>query len=187
MKGLCSGRPVATLRRPRPAAMRLLAPLLLLAVVALAAYAPTPAPPASAPAPADSTEWVNLQVLPDSISHDELIGVMRGFTAALGVRCDHCHAPGPEGHPDFPSEANPHKDVARGMMRMTWQVNREILPAIDGLHGEPTVTCYTCHRGAPEPATMAPPRDGPPAPPAGEAPEHEHGDHDHDGHEHGDG
>lgn len=145
--------------------MRLALPLLVLALVVLAAYTPGPVPQLTVPAAsrADSTEWVNLQILPDSLSRDELIGIMRGYTAALGVGCDFCHARGDDGL-DFPSDAKPHKEVARGMMRMTWQINREILPAIDGLHGEPVVTCYTCHRGASAPATMPPPRSDVPPP-----------------------
>jgi len=175
--------------------MRLALPLVAFALVALAAYAPQPAVSASpsanrqvdAVSPADSSEWVNLQVLPDSISHDALIGIMRGFTAALGVRCTHCHAMGAEGHPDFPSDDNPHKDVARGMMRMTWQINREVLPAIDGLHheGGQMVTCYTCHRGATEPETLPPSREGGERQAPTAEPGHDHGGHDHSGHDHG--
>ncbi len=167
--------------------MRLAVPIALFAVLVLAAYAP--ASGSASPRPgvsADSTEWVNLQILPDSLTRDELIGRMRGFTAALGVGCDHCHAGGDDGL-DFPSDANPHKEVARGMMRMTGQINREILPAIDGLHGEGEmlVTCYTCHRGAARPETMAPPRERGPRPAPAPEPEHDgHDDHDHD---HGDG
>ena len=40
---------------------------------------------------ADASEFKNLQVLPSNISHDELIATMRGYAAALGTRCDHCH------------------------------------------------------------------------------------------------
>ncbi len=160
--------------------MRLAVPLVAFALIVLAAYAPRPEA-ASPPPPvgADSTEWENLQVLPDSLSHDALIGIMRGFTASLGVRCDHCHARSGEDL-DFPSDANPHKEVARGMMRMTWQINQEILPAMEGLHEEEgtRVTCFTCHRGAAHPETIPPEpqRRGPQPEPE---PEHDHGDHDH--------
>ena len=77
---------------------------------------------------------------------------MRGFTDALGVQCGFCHVR--EGEEwDFPSDAKGHKEVARGMMRMTWQINHEILPAIEGIgsHGTPSVTCATCHRGQAHP------------------------------------
>ena len=158
--------------------MRLAVPLVAFSLLVLAAYAPGPAPSASVPAPADSTEWQNLQVLPDSLSRDELIGIMRGFAGALGVRCDYCHArAADEDDLDFPSDANPHKEVARGMMRMTWQINAEILPAIEGVHEAEEglqVTCYTCHRGTTHPETAAPEEEGPRS-----APEHDHGGHDH--------
>ena len=156
--------------------MRLAVPLLGFAVLVLAAYAPHPEAAAPGPAARDSTEWVNLQVLPDTLPRDSLIQIMRGFSLSLGVRCEHCHAPGAEGL-DFPSDANPHKDVARDMMRMTWALNAETLPAIEGLHGEGRlVTCYTCHRGAARPATEVP-EPGAPPPPADDG--HDHGDHDH--------
>ena len=126
-----------------------------LGALVLVAYRPAPVPAAPAlAAPTDTTEWVNLQILPDSISHDALIGIMRGFTDALGVQCGFCHVRIGETW-NFPSDDKGHKEVARGMMRLTWQLNREILPAIEGIggHGTPEVTCYTCHRGAAHPPT----------------------------------
>ena len=142
--------------------MRLLLPLVGFAALLLSAYAPGPVASPTPVAPVDSSEWENLHVLPDTLSRDALIGIMRGFTDALGVRCDHCHARGDEGPPDFPSDANPVKDVARDMMRMTWQINAETLPAIEGLRESDgmRVTCYTCHRGEPHPATALSMEDG---------------------------
>ncbi len=137
--------------------MRLALLLAGFAAVVLAAYRPAPVSASPAPvAAADSSEWVNLQVLPDSIQHDALFDMMRGFTDALGVRCTFCHVRNGEAW-DYASDDKDHKTVARGMMRMTWQLNREILPAMDGIgeHGTPTVTCYMCHRGAAHPATAA--------------------------------
>lgn len=154
--------------------MRLSVLAAVLGAVVLAAYRPVaPDEAAGSAVRADTTEWVNLQVLPDSISHDALIGIMRGFTDALGVRCGFCHVR--EGDDwDFAFDENGHKDVARGMMRMTGQIKREILPAIEGL-GDPEVTCYTCHRGAPHPAALpdadpAPDGAGHPHPPGHEHP-----------------
>ena len=40
----------------------------------------------------DNAEFHNLQVLPANITRDQLTATMRGFTAGLGVTCDHCHA-----------------------------------------------------------------------------------------------
>jgi len=122
---------------------------------------------AQAPSPPAAPQWdwparmTNAQVLPPDTPPDRLRDTMRGFTRALGVRCSFCHV-GEEGAPlstyDFASDANPKKAIARGMMTMTWQLNRQTLPAIPGL-SEPRVTCFTCHRGATEPAT-APPATG---------------------------
>jgi hypothetical protein len=107
----------------------------------------------------------NLQLLPPDIGQAELIGVMQGFSRALGVECSYCHTR------DFASDENPHKNVARGMMRMTARINDELLPAVAGLHarpGGPRVTCQTCHDGSPQPGVEPPPPSPPtvPVPPA---------------------
>ncbi len=101
----------------------------------------TPAPP-SPSAPGGQ----NLQVLPQDIAQRTLNNMMSGFASALGVNCSHCHVPG-----NFASDDNPNKTIARGMMRMTWQLNNQTLPAIAGI-GETRVSCATCHRGAAVPS-----------------------------------
>ncbi len=92
---------------------------------------------------------------------------MVGFSRALGVRCTFCHV-GTEGQPlstfDFASDARPHKELARGMIRMTQQLNRELIPAIVGESARPRVTCFTCHGGSEHPATAPPPPAAPPQP-----------------------
>ncbi len=157
---------------------RLALPLVLLGAVAALAYAPAPVPAADGPAaPADTTRFQNLQVFPDDIPEDQLIAAMRSFSAALGVRCGHCHVREGEDFV-FASDANPHKDVARQMLRMTRQINRDFLADIEGLHNpvdadDPAtwaVTCWTCHRGDPTPQ-----RRQPEAPPAADS---THGGHD---------
>ena len=135
------------------------------------------------PAPAPQPEFVwperiaNAQALPTDIGSEQLRRTMVGFARSLGVRCTFCHV-GPEGAPltqlDFVSDANPHKTIARGMIRMVRELNDENLPAILGPAEQPRVTCFTCHRGEETPATMPPPPvqpppPGPPTPPpAGE-------------------
>jgi hypothetical protein len=100
----------------------------------------------------------NLEVLPDSMTTEEVIAIMRGFTAALGVRCQFCHV-GREGMPldsfDFASDEVHEKEMARGMMRMVAELNEEILPEILD-HHESTVRiqCMTCHRGAARPVMI---------------------------------
>ena len=106
----------------------------------------------------------NPQVLPAETGPDQLRDTMRTFATSLGVRCTHCHA-GQEGQPlttiDFASDANPRKNTARAMMRMVWWINRNEVPLLPGITPGTQVTCYTCHRGAAKPVSVAPP---PPAP-----------------------
>ncbi len=122
-----------------------------------------PAPPAAASPFVWPTTLTNAKVLPADIGADRLRGTMVGFSNALGVRCSFCHVGGedvPLAGRDFASDANPNKDIARGMLRMTWTLNRETLPAIAGVN-KPQVSCYTCHRGTTKPL-VAPLRATPP-------------------------
>ncbi len=109
------------------------------------------------PAPARA-QFKNLKVLPRTISQADLTNTMKRFSQSLGVRCTHCHV-GEEGKPlstfDFASDKKVNKEIARDMIRLTQRLNSRDLPAIGGLHiGQ--VTCYTCHRGAKEPARSPP-------------------------------
>jgi tetratricopeptide (TPR) repeat protein len=99
----------------------------------------------------------SLEVLPADTSADRLRAVMRGFTGALGVRCNYCHV-GEEGKPlstfDFASDANPNKDRAREMMRMLGAIDGH-LQKIDPSGTERVgVRCQTCHQGRPRPTTL---------------------------------
>ena len=144
-------------------------------VASLALAQPSPAPKTQQTAQARQEPPRNLRVLPKDMPREQVIQVMQRFTRALGVQCGFCH----KGR-DFASEANPHKEAARGMMRMTSRINGELLPAIPALH-DPVVTCYTCHRGSPRPAAVPPapaPASGKPsAPPAHLAPDPPHKPH----------
>ena len=176
--------------------MRAVLPLLAFAVVTLVAYAPASIE-SELPLVAADTTWTwpdnpkNLQVLPADTGPFELSQVMRGFTRALGVRCQHCHIGTEEmslSEFDFVSDDNEHKGVAREMLRMTWAINNDLLAGIDGLHEAEgmRVTCYTCHRGGVTPQTSPPsPRWEPP--PGGNEEDGEDDDADHDRHEHEDG
>ncbi|MCW3463430.1 c-type cytochrome [Chitinophaga nivalis] len=95
--------------------------------------------------PAAKEGPANLKVLPKNIPHEELMTVMRGFNTALGVKCGFCHAQQKEDAKklDFASDANPHKDVARDMMRMTRRINRKFFRESETM----TITCYSCHHG----------------------------------------
>ncbi len=98
---------------------------------------------------------VNIQKLPQDITVRELIGVMRGFASALGVRCEYCHV-GEAGQPlssfDFPSDDKETKRKARTMISMLRHINHEHLADLES-RGEPPVEveCATCHRGQQRP------------------------------------
>lgn len=133
-----------TLRRSRPPrAAALVAAGLALAAVAASAQVPD--------------TFKNLQVLPKDVAKAELVGTMRGFSRALGVRCVFCHVGEDTPHldkVDFASDDKPEKKLAREMMRLTADVNRRVeaaFAAVPGERSEVRVTCGTCHRGVVHP------------------------------------
>ena len=101
-------------------------------------------------------KFMNLKVLPQDVSRAELVRVMRGFAGALGVRCNHCHVgdkPDTLEDFDFASDTKEEKRIARGMMRMTREINERLLPATER-PGTVQVECVTCHRGMRTPETL---------------------------------
>ncbi|MCA5003526.1 c-type cytochrome [Sphingobacterium bovistauri] len=97
----------------------------------------------------------NLKVLSKKISDEELTKVMRGFNAALGVKCGYCHAPKANGEKgmDFASDANPKKDIARQMIKMTNKINKKYFnKEYDG--AIKNIACETCHNGAASPKVI---------------------------------
>lgn len=131
----------------------------------------------------------NLKILPKDISKDGLDSVMHFFTASLGVHCTYCHQGDPATRKmNFASDAKPEKLIARKMMLMNIDINKndfqQIAEAMDSSKFVmPTdtsavsymlkyVTCYTCHHGDPHPDNKPPKRkEGmppmPPMPPSG--------------------
>jgi|YelNatPaOPRAMG01_1025707.scaffolds.fasta_scaffold00070_76 Photosynthetic reaction centre cytochrome C subunit. len=85
-----------------------------------------------------NTYGKNLQVIHGIHSKDQLLNVMRGFTEALGVKCEFCHD-----LQDFPSDAKPQKRVARIMIKMVDNINSNFLNDPQ----KEKVSCFTCHRG----------------------------------------
>ena len=120
----------------------------------------------------------NLQVLPKDMTRQQVVAVMQGFTAALGVRCEHCHvegatppagappaggppgaAPGgrgPGGPPlDFAADDKEAKKIAREMLKMVGDINTKYLPLTGRTFGERNrVSCETCHHGLAKPQTL---------------------------------
>jgi len=90
------------------------------------------------PKPAEEV-YKNIQVLKGMPSTD-LLGAMQGFSRALGVQCNFCHAMGA-----FDKDDKPQKQTARNMVLMARRINS------DNFGGQMRVTCWTCHRGAEEP------------------------------------
>jgi Photosynthetic reaction centre cytochrome C subunit len=105
--------------------------------------------------PRPEEEHTNLKILPKDISHEALDKIMDGFEAALGVKCDFCHAAAKNnpGHLDFASDEKGEKGVARYMMKMTMRINKKFFEVKHPMIGDSTliVTCNTCHHGEPHP------------------------------------
>ena len=80
--------------------------------------------PASAQAPGKfpPDSLVNTKVIPHNTPVTEVLGIMRGFSSDLGVRCTYCHV-GREGAPiasyDFGSDEKRTKQVAARRARQS--------------------------------------------------------------------
>lgn len=103
-------------------------------------------------------KFTNLQFFPKDIARDSLIGHMRGFSFALGVRCQYCHSGG-DGRSfdgvDFASDAKVAKQKARQMLEIARRINGELLSNMPERRSPRVVVeCATCHRGLPVPRTL---------------------------------
>jgi len=112
---------------------------------------------ASAPVAAQiPDEFTNLKVLPKETGKRDMVSIMRQFSGALGVRCNHCHVgqnpDSLEGY-DFASDDLEPKRVAREMMKMSAFINREGMTAL-GRKDVMRVQCVTCHRGLTRPESI---------------------------------
>lgn len=82
---------------------------------------------------------------------DEFMGEMGLFSAALSYCCGDCHVDAGTDNPDWASDKKPTKVIARQMVVMLAAINKQ------NFGGGNQVTCWTCHRGSPNPAkTPAP-------------------------------
>jgi hypothetical protein len=90
----------------------------------------------------------NVKLLTD-LQGPALRAEMQRISAALGVKCDHCHVQG-----NFASDEKSPKRTARRMIEMTRGLNTQFFPKHEVKEGESAlgrVTCYTCHQGSTEP------------------------------------
>ncbi len=115
--------------------------------------------------PADQV-YKNVQVLKD-LPADQFVRTMKGYTNALGVRCEFCHvtAPGSEipGFGAFSKDDLETKRTARKMILMVGDIREKYFG------DKQAPTCWTCHRGNKQPEFVPPPK---PATPAASPPEH---------------
>ena len=99
--------------------------------------------------------FTNLKVLPPDIGKGDLMGTMKGFCAALDLRCVNCHVGDDQkgfSSFDFASDEKKLKVKARGMVEMVREINARLLPAMSShSNSGPTVRCMTCHRGQRKP------------------------------------
>ncbi len=84
----------------------------------------------------------NIKVL-KGMPASQLMPTMHFFEASLGFDCSNCHV---RGHMD--SDKKPEKRKARKMIKMMEAINK------DSFEGKQIVTCFTCHRGNPDPQTI---------------------------------
>ena len=94
----------------------------------------------------------NLKVLPEGTGGQKLGDTMKGFTRALGVRCEHCHVEGGGDLStfDFVSDEKETKKAARIMMRMVRTINDDFISTL-GDDSPVHVSCETCHHGKSKP------------------------------------
>ena len=104
----------------------------------------------------DTGLFKNLKVLPKDISKEQLDTIMHRFNAALGVRCNFCHA-FKDGKPDFPSDEKKEKYIARYMLHMTSEINMKYFNSENSTQPDTisVVKCVTCHHGNPHPGEAA--------------------------------
>ena len=112
----------------------------------------------------------NIKVFPATATYQEVDHAMDQYKVDLGVKCNYCHAPEKDNprKMDMPSDANPVKEIARDMIRMTDEMNKKYIATIKHTQQDTTkiqlITCNTCHRGVPKPFGKPPVATAPPPP-----------------------
>ncbi len=108
--------------------------------------------------PQAEVKYTNLKVLPKSIKKAALDRTMREWGAALGVRCNFCHANNPTtNRTDYALDTKPEKLMARKMYKMAATINKKYFAASKdslGMMKETGVTCNSCHKGTAHPKVV---------------------------------
>lgn len=116
-------------------------------------------PPAEGRGAGAAQAPMDLKVLPTTWSRQQVGALMNTFNTSLGVQCSHCHAEDPNAPPpaagqnprlDYQLDTKPEKEVARGMIKMTMDLNTAARHAGEDETVE-KVSCFTCHRGSETP------------------------------------
>ncbi|MEO6051672.1 MAG: c-type cytochrome, partial [Pyrinomonadaceae bacterium] len=91
-------------------------------------------------------KFKSIKVLND-MPAEQMGKVMNMISASLGVNCGFCHA---SNDGDYEKEGFEHKDTARTMMKMTFDLNKA------NFNGRPEINCNTCHHGISHPQPSFP-------------------------------
>jgi photosynthetic reaction center cytochrome c subunit len=91
-------------------------------------------------------KFKSIKVLND-MPADQMGKVMNMISSSLGVDCKFCHT---SNDGDYEKEGVEHKDTARKMMRMMFDINKA------NFDGRPEVNCNTCHNGKSHPQPSFP-------------------------------
>jgi Photosynthetic reaction centre cytochrome C subunit len=107
---------------------------------------PEASPPAAQERPAPTEKmaeqvYKNIQIF-KGVPASQLDADMAFISGSLGVRCSYCHAG------SFEKDDKATKQTARQMIRMVFDLNR------GSFNGQGAVSCYTCHRGQPQPVSV---------------------------------
>jgi photosynthetic reaction center cytochrome c subunit len=91
-------------------------------------------------------KFKSIKVLND-MPADQMGKVMNMMAASLGVNCKFCHA---SNDGDYEKEGFEHKDTARQMLKMTFEMNKNYF------EGRPEINCNSCHQGKAHPQPSFP-------------------------------
>lgn len=91
-------------------------------------------------------KFKSIKVLND-MPADQMGKVMNMMAASLGVNCKFCHA---SNDGDYEKEGFEHKDMARQMLKMTFEMNKNYF------EGRPEINCNSCHQGKSHPQASVP-------------------------------
>ena len=86
-------------------------------------------------------KFKNIKVL-NEMPADQMGKVMNLMSASLGVNCNFCHVEN-----DFARDDNEHKQIARKMISMTFEINKNYFD------NPIEVSCNTCHNGQAHPSS----------------------------------